>query len=109
MAPPKKGVTVAPPISADPPPAYTDLPSFGSIAWETHRLPWVDDGPDAGISGVAMATHGGKIFVVGGFIPGGDETGDPISRRTSRWTWVYDPAGNSAHRYPPRDVAGPRR
>lgn len=92
VAPPKKGVTVAPPLSADVPSAYADLPSFGSIIWETRRLPWVDEGPYAGISGVAMAPHGGKIYVVGGFLPGGDETDDRSSRRTSRWTWVYDPA-----------------
>lgn len=91
LAPPKKGVEVAPPLSADLPAAYTQLPSLGSIHWEVRRLPWVEEGPYAGISGMAMTTHDGKIYVVGGFIPGGDETSKKLSRRTSRWAWRYDP------------------
>ncbi|MCA9425591.1 MAG: hypothetical protein KC994_10985, partial [Candidatus Omnitrophica bacterium] len=94
-APPKDGVEVDPPLSADLPEDYSSLPLFGSIEWETQRLPWVEEGPYAGISGVAMAVHDGKIYVVGGFIPGGDETEDAASRRTSRWTWVYDPNSGS--------------
>ncbi|QDU47341.1 N-acetylneuraminate epimerase precursor [Symmachiella dynata] len=91
-APPKKGVQPAPPLSADPPDAYSQLPTFGTIKWETTKLPWVEEGPYAGISGVAMDVHNGKIVVAGGFIPGGDETDDRTSRKTSRWCWVYDPA-----------------
>ena len=91
-APPKDGVTPAPPLSTDLPAAYSDLPTFGSIDWTTEKLPWVEDGPYAGISGVAMDVFDGKIVVTTGFIPGGDETTDRASRKTSRWTWIYDPA-----------------
>ena len=95
IAPPKEGVTVAPPLSENPPPKYTRLPNLGSLSWSTRRLPWVEQGPYAGISGVAMATDGQMIHVAGGFIPGGDETDDQASRRTSRWAWSFDPdSGN---------------
>jgi len=89
-APPKKGFTPAPPLSADLPEAYSQLPKFGAIEWKTEQLPWVKEGPYAGISGVAMDVHDGRIVVVGGFIPGGDETDDRASRKTSRWAWIYD-------------------
>ncbi len=99
-APPKKGVRVNPPLSANPPRAYLDLDLFASIQWKTQKLPWVDEGPYAGISGTAMVVHAGKIYVVGGFIPGGDETDDSASRRTSRWCWVYDPQNDRWSRLP---------
>jgi hypothetical protein len=91
IAQPKKGKTVDPPLSASPPTEYTSLPFFGTITWETRLLPWVEEGPYGGISGMAMVDHGGKIYLVGGFIPAGDETKDEESRRTSRWTWMFDP------------------
>lgn len=103
-APPKKGVSIAPPLSADIPAAYSDLPSFGSIEWDTERLPWVEEGPYKGISGAAMVVHHGKFYVVGGFIPGGDETNDTASRRTSRWAWEYDPVADSWKRLPDAPV-----
>lgn len=90
LAPPKQGVTVAPPLSADPPPEYQNLPLWGTIDWTTRRLPWVDEGPYAGISGAAMTTDGKSLYVAGGFIPGGDETDDQASRRTSRWAWTFN-------------------
>ena len=66
------------------------LPSFGRIEWTVGSLPFVDPGPSAGISGMAMVAHDGQIYLAGGFIPGGDETTDP-GRRTSRWTYRYTP------------------
>ncbi len=95
VAKPKRGVKVDPPLSANPPAQFSSLPVFGTIDWETRRLPWVDEGPYAGISGVAMVAHGGKVYVVGGFIPGGDGSDDTASRRTSLWTWEYDPKSDS--------------
>lgn len=86
-AAPKDGVKVDPPLSAAVPDEYSRLPLYGSITWEVRKLPWVEDGPYAGISGVAMASRGKQIYVSGGFIPGGDETDDRSSRRTSRWTF----------------------
>ncbi len=91
-AQPKKGRTVTPPLSENLPEALRSLPVFGTITWETHQLPWVGAGPDEGISGIGMVEIDGILYVVGGFIPGGDETDDAVSKRTSRWTWSYDPA-----------------
>ncbi len=91
-AQPKKGRTVTPPLSENVPAALRSLPVFGTIAWETHQLPWVGEGPDEGISGIGMVEIDGIIYLVGGFIPGGDETDDTVSKRTSRWTWSYNPA-----------------
>ncbi len=90
-AQPKKGKTFAPTLSANIPEEITALPSFGAITWETTQLPWVGEGPYEGISGAGMVEIGGKIYVVGGFIPGSDGTDDTTSNRTSRWTWRYDP------------------
>jgi len=94
-AEPKRDVQVEPPLSAALPDAIQALPLFGSIDWVTDTLPWVDAGPYAGISGAGMVEHGGKIYVFGGFIPGGDGSDDTASHRTSRWAWRYDPAQNS--------------
>ncbi len=94
-APPKPGRTVDPPLSADVPAEWSQLPLFGTITWETLHLPWVEAGPGAGISGVAMAAHGNRIIVAGGFIPGGDQTSDSNSGRTSRWTWMLDTTSGS--------------
>ena len=90
-AQPKKGKTHAPPLSENLPDSVRSLSVFGSIQWETHQLPWVEEGPDAGISGMAMVAREGKIYVCGGFIPGGDGSDDKASHRTSRGTWMYDP------------------
>ena len=91
-AEPKAGRTVTPPLSARVPKAISELPRFGAITWKTTQLPWVGEGPDEGISGTGMVEIDGKIYVVGGFIPGGDEVKDDPSYRTSRWTWRFDPA-----------------
>ena len=37
----------------------------------------MEKGPHAGISGVAMVAAEAQIWVMGGFIPAGDETEDP--------------------------------
>ncbi|MCP4641594.1 MAG: hypothetical protein GY851_14215 [bacterium] len=92
---PKADRTVAPPLSANLPAEYAALPVFGSIDWETRRLPWVGPGPDEGVSGLGMVPVDGKLYLTGGFIPGGDESGDEVSHRTSRWTWRYDPASDT--------------
>jgi len=94
-AQPKRGVTVSPPFSEQLPDHISRLPSFGTITWKTRRLPWVKEGPYAGISGASMSVHDGKIYVAGGFIPGGDDSGDLSSSRTSRWTWLYNPETDS--------------
>ena len=65
------------------------LPVLGSIQWQNQPLPFVSAGPRAGISGSGMVVHGGRIYLMGGFIPAGDET-ESTSRRTSHWTHRYD-------------------
>ena len=65
------------------------LPVLGSIQWQNQPLPFVPAGPRAGISGSGMVVHGGQIYLMGGFIPAGDET-ESTSRRTSHWTHRYD-------------------
>jgi len=65
------------------------LPVFGTIEWTVRKLPFVPDGPGAGISGMGFVHHGGCLYLMGGFIPAGDETKDLRSRRTSRWTYRY--------------------
>ena len=90
-AKPKKGKTVAPPLSEAPSAAFTALPKFGTITWEVGELPWVGEGPDEGVSGMGLVAHDGKLLLCGGFIPGGDGSTGTASRRTSRWTWCYDP------------------
>ncbi len=99
-AKPKEGTTFAPPLSTKDLPALADLPLFGAIEWRTTKLPWVDDGPYAGISGVGMVALEGKVYVCGGFIPGGDGSEDAASRRTSRWGWRYDAASVAWERLP---------
>jgi Kelch motif/Galactose oxidase, central domain len=100
LAIPKKGVTVTPPLSERLPARIKDMSSFGSITWKTEKLPWVKEGPYAGISGASMSVHNGKIYVVGGFIPGGDGSGDLNSNRTSRWAWAYHPESNEWKQLP---------
>ena len=90
-AQPKDGKSFTPPLSERIPESVSALPRFGGITWETTALPWVGEGPYDGISGAGMAEINGVIYVVGGFIPGGDGSGDSASRRTSRWTMAYDP------------------
>ena len=100
VATPKKGDTFDPPLSAKIPPAVAALPLFGSIEWQTTQLPWVEEGPNAGISGVGMVALDGMVYVYGGFIPGGDESGDAASARTSRWMWRFDPAERAWEKLP---------
>jgi len=97
-AKPKKGKAVGPPLSEDPPVTFTALPEFGSIEWTSGRLPWVGEGPEQGISGMGMVAHEGRLYVCGGFIPGGDGSDDKSSYRTSRWTWRYDSATDTWER-----------
>jgi len=94
------------PLSKRPPEAIVKLPSFGRIEWEVRRLPFVAEGPYAGISGAGMTVVDGRIYVCGGFIPGGDETQDKASRRTSRWAHCYDPQTEKWQRLP--DLPGRR-
>ena len=70
------------------------LPLFGTVEWSQETIPHVADGPKGGISGIAAAVHGGRIYVAGGFIPAGDGTDEPGSR-TSRWVHEYDPAAGT--------------
>jgi len=103
-APPKEGRSPAPPLSANLPEEWNQLPLFGSIEWETRRLPWVEEGPYAGISGAGMVSSGDQIYVAGGFIPAGDGSGDTDSHRTSRWTWRYDTSNDTWHQLPDAPV-----
>ena len=115
-AQPKTGRTFTPPLSERIPDAIKALPTLGTLTWATHQLPWVGEGPGEGISGIGMVEIDGIIYVVGGFIPGGDETDDQVSRRTSRWTWSYNPAttawtrlADAPIRRPRASLSGPRR
>ncbi|QDU82303.1 N-acetylneuraminate epimerase [Polystyrenella longa] len=90
-ATPKKGVKVAPELSEQLPSGYEKLPLFGEIEWEVKHLPWVEAGPYAGISGLAMVEYEGEIYVAGGFIPGGETSAEGVIEKTSRWTWKYNP------------------
>jgi hypothetical protein len=94
------------PSSRDTPEAIRTLPSFGQILWEAKQLPFVGDGPKAGVSGAGMAVVDGKIYFAGGFIPGGDETNDRVSGRTSRWAHCFDPQNSGWTRLP--DMPGRR-
>ena len=77
------------PLSKKTPDIVTQLPSFGRIEWTVEAIPWVAKGPGAGISGAGVVLLDGHIYVMGGFIPGGDETKDG-DRRTSRWAYRYE-------------------
>lgn len=68
-----------------------DIPLFGTIKWKVQKLPFVDDGPNAGISGMAMVAHQGKIYISGGVMPSGNKSGDKNARNTSKYTHCYDP------------------
>lgn len=90
-AQPKEGRPFGDSLSEHIPDSISSLPKFGAIEWETTHLPWVAEGPYDGISGTAMDVLDGKIYVMGGFMPGGDGSGDPYSDRSSRSCWQYDP------------------
>lgn len=97
LAPPKSDKPVIPPLSTSLPKEYEQLPLFGRIEWTVTQMPWVSAGPYEGISGIGMVELDGMIYVMGGFIPGGDgseSAGSPYHRhtRTSRWCRRYDPA-----------------
>ncbi len=81
-------------LSKEMPQAVRDLPVCGTIQWTVKEMPFVEKGPHGGISGMGMVAIAGKVYVMGGFIPAGDETDDP-SRRTSRWAHRYDPESNA--------------
>ncbi len=100
IALPKKGKEHTPPLSKRIPESVSSLSLFGRIEWKTTMLPWVGEGPYEGISGSGMVAIEGKIYVVGGFIPGGDESGDDVSGRTSRWLWCFDPENSQWTRLP---------
>ena len=78
-------------LSQEMPDAVKALPIFGTIEWIGKRMPLIEPGPHAGVSGAGIVAANGRIYVMGGFIPAGDETEHP-SRRTSRWVHQYDPA-----------------
>ncbi len=93
-------------LSKDIPAWVTKLPSFGTIEWTVKTLPFVSQGPRGGISGAGMVAIDGQIYLMGGFIPAGDETGDSPTGRTSRWTHRYDPKSDRWTRLP--DMPGRR-
>lgn len=86
-------------LSKEMPEALAALPIFGAIDWTVRELPFIGKGPHEGVSGAGMAVVDGQIYFAGGFIPGGDETGD-VARRTSRWAHRYDPATDQWTRLP---------
>jgi hypothetical protein len=98
-AEPKKGDTFDPPLSERVPTDVSALPVFGSIEWKITHVPWVEEGPYAGVSGAGMVEIDNQIYVYGGFIPAGDGS-DDISRGTSRWTWRYNPDKQSWDQLP---------
>ena len=77
------------------PAAIDALPVLGEIEWVNERLPFVGPGPKEGVSGAGMVVFEGKIYLMGGFIPGGDEDAkagvEAGSWRTSNWAHCYDP------------------
>jgi len=92
-------------LSKEMPASVKELPVFGRIEWTVKELPFVEKGPHGGISGAGMVAVEGKIYLMGGFIPAGDETED-VSRRTSRWAYCYDPNTDQWTRLP--DLPGRR-
>lgn len=80
-------------LSREMPEELKALPVFGEIIWTVQELPFIPKGPHSGISGAGMVVVGGKIYLSGGFIPEGDGS-DDVSYRTSRGSYVYDPATN---------------
>ena len=76
------------------------LPTIGTVDWKLQRIPFISNSPRAGISGAGMVATGGKIYLMGGFIPAGDGSSNRASRRTSRWTYSYDPQTNRWTRLP---------
>ncbi len=75
------------------------LPVFGEIQWTVKSLPFIDQGPHGGISGMGMAEVGGKVYMAGGFTPSGDDTGEAWNR-SSRLAYSYDPQKNEWVRLP---------
>lgn len=69
--------------------ALQNLPVFGRISWQAGKLPFVGDGPRAGISGMGMCAAGDKIFLAGGFIRKGDGSQD-VNRKSAKWVYAYD-------------------
>ena len=81
-------------------PAVKALPSLGSVEWTLKRIPFIDDSPRAGISGAGMCAVDGQIYLLGGFIPAGDDSDNRASRRTSKWAHQYNPARQTWTRLP---------
>lgn len=77
----------------------SDLPSFGAIRWVRNEIPSVRAGPKGGISGQAFVAAGGKLYLGGGFIPGGDGSAEKDGR-TSRTVECFDPATGAWTRLP---------
>lgn len=92
-------------LSKEMPSRVKELPVFGSIEWTVKELPFVAKGPHGGISGAGMVAVDGQVYLMGGFIPAGDETED-VGRRTSRWAHRYDPKTDQWTRLP--DLPGRR-
>jgi len=93
----KAGIVEA--MSRNMPPSVKDLPVFGSIDWTVKELPFVGKGPRQGISGMGMVAAQGRIYLIGGFIPGGDGTHD-LAHRTSRWAFQYSPGSDRWEKLP---------
>ncbi|MBM3860272.1 MAG: hypothetical protein FJ395_11550 [Verrucomicrobia bacterium] len=92
-------------LSKEMPASVKELPVFGNIEWTLKELPFVAKGPHGGISGAGMVAVEEQIYLMGGFIPAGDETED-VGRRTSRWAHCYDPKTDRWTRLP--DLPGRR-
>jgi sialidase-1 len=92
-------------LSKEMPDEIKALPIFGEIDWTVKEVPFIHKGPHAGISGAGMVMVDGQIYLMGGFIPAGDETQD-VNRRSSRWAHRYDPKTDQWTRLP--DLPGRR-
>ena len=66
------------------------LPVFGKIRWSRHDIPLIQLGPRGGISGFGFVAARDRLFLIGGYIPAGDETLER-GNRTSKWVLSYDP------------------
>ncbi len=75
------------------------LPVFGKIRWSRHEIPLIQLGPRGGISGFGFVAAGGRLFLIGGYIPAGDDTLDQ-GNRTSKWVLSYDPTAGTWTRCP---------
>lgn len=66
-----------------------NLPVFGRINWTRSEIPMIQPGPRGGISGFGFVATDDRLFLIGGYIPAGDDTPEK-GNRTSRWVLAYD-------------------